>query len=214
MKGKILVSVFGLPFFGVGVWMLYTVSSALVDAGQMQDWVHVEASLTRGGYETHRGDDSYTYEAYAEYNYTFQDDTYTGNRVGLSGGADNIGDYQQDTGRNLSNALSRGDAILVYVDPNEPSSSIIDRGVRWGMIGFQSIFLFVFGGIGLAILIAVWRAGPEKDKANPRFADRPWLLDDDWQSATVRSSSKASMYGVTPQRCSPSCCKSPAVTSR
>ena len=196
MKGKVLISLFALPFFGVGVWMLYSVSSTFVDAFQMQDWVQVEARLRRGGYETHHGDDSNTYEAYASYIYDFQGQTFIGDRVGLFSGSDNIGDSQREIGRNLSNAHSRGESILVYVNPEEPSDSIIDRGIRWGMIGFKSIFLFVFGGVGLGLLIAVWRAGPAKDKTDSRFADQPWLLDDAWQFATIRSSSKSSMYGV------------------
>jgi len=196
MKGKIFGTLFALPFFSVGVWMLWSVTNSFISVYEMQDWVQTEARLSRGGYDTRRGDDSYTYEAYAEYTYTVEGQSYTANRVSIHNGADNIGDYQQTIGRNLSNAQARGEAILVYVDPENPTSAIIDRGVRWGLIGFKSIFLFVFGGVGLGLLILIWRAPKEKDKTDPKFADSPWLLNDDWQSATVRSNSKASMYGV------------------
>ena len=196
MKGRIIGSLFALPFFGVGVWMLWSVSSTLYDAYQMQDWVQVEARLSSAGYRTHSGEDSDTYEAYATYSYAYQGQRYTGRRVSLAEGADNIGDYQRDIGRNLSRAQASGEAILVYVDADNPADSIIDRGVRWGLIGFKSIFLFVFGGVGLGLLILIWRAPKEKDKADPRYADQPWLLNDDWQSETIRSNSKASMYGV------------------
>ena len=196
MKGRILVSLFALPFFGVGVWMLWSVSSTLYDAYQMQDWVQVEARLSAAGYRTHSGEDSDTYEAYATYHYVVQGQTYRGDRVGLAKGADNIGDYQRDIGRNLSRAQTSGEAILVYVDPNDPSQSVIDRGVRWGLMGFKSIFLFVFGGVGLGLLILTWRAPKDKDHSDPRYADAPWLLNDDWQTETIRSNSKRSMYGV------------------
>jgi hypothetical protein len=196
MKGKIFMSIFALPFFGTGVWMLWSVSSVFIDAFQMQDWVQVDAQLLSGGYTSHRGDDSYTYEAYARYTYDIQGQTFVADRVGLSGGSDNIGDYQQEIGSNLSRAHAGGESIIVYVDPNDPSQAIIDRGIRWGMVGFKSIFLFVFGGVGLGLLIFTWRAAKEKDTSDPRYADSPWLLDDDWQTATIRSSSKASMYGV------------------
>jgi len=190
------MSIFALPFFGTGVWMLWSVSNVFVDAFQMQDWVQVEARLLSGGYTSHRGDDNYTYEAYARYTYDVQGQTFVADRVGLSSGSDNIGRYQQEMGNNLSRAHTGGESILVYVDPNDPSQAIIDRGVRWGMVGFKSIFLFVFGGVGLGLLIFTWRASKEKDKSDPRYADSPWLLDDDWQTETIRSSSKASMYGV------------------
>lgn len=196
MKGKILVSLFALPFFGIGVWMLWSVSNEFLDAYQMQSWVQVEARLSSAGYRTNSGEDSDTYEAYAKYSYTYQGKSYVGDRVSIASGGDNIGDYQQDIARELSGAQARGHAILVYVDPNEPSNSIIDRGIRWGLIGFKSIFLFVFGGVGLGLLIFTWRASKEKDESDPKYADKPWLLNNDWQTATIRSSSKTTMYGV------------------
>ena len=196
MKGKILISLFALPFFGTGVWTLWSVSSAFVDASQMQSWVQVEAQLRRGGYESHSGDDSTTYEAYAEYTFHYQGQTFVADRVSIHGGADNIGGYQQDLGRDLSNTLARGEAIYVYVDPDEPSNAVIDRGIRWAVIGFRSIFLFTFGGVGLGLLIFAWRTPAEKDTSEPRYKDSPWLMNDAWQTATVRSGSRASMYGV------------------
>jgi hypothetical protein len=196
MKGKIFVSLFALPFFLVGVWMLWSVSNTLFAAWQMDSWVQTEARLSRGGYETHRGDDSDTHEAFAQYRYTYAGQQHEGDRVSISSGADNIGNYHQDIGYKLKSAAASGDPILVYVDPDEPSHSIIDRGVRWGLLGFKSIFLFVFGGVGLGLLIAAWKAPKEKDQTLPKFQDAPWLLNDKWQTSTIKSSSKSSMYGA------------------
>lgn len=194
MKGRLLGSLFALPFAAVGVWMAWSIGSTLFDAWQMQDWAPVEARLLTAGYETHSGDDSDTYKAYAEYVYEFNGRQYRGQRVGIAGGADNIGDYQQDIGRNLQAAHAAGQAILVYVDPNNPANAVIDRGVRWGLVGFKFIFVIVFGGIGFGLLYAVWRAPAVKDKSDPAYADKPWLLNDDWQSATIRSSSRTAMW--------------------
>ncbi len=196
MKGKIVVTLFALPFFAVGVWMLWSISSTFYDAWQTQDWVPVDANLVRGGYETNSGSDSDTYEAYAEYSYTYGGERYVGDRVSLSDGGDNIGDYQQEIGRRLQSKAASGSTIVVYVDRDAPHESIIDRSVRWGLIGFKSIFLFVFGGVGLGLLIFVWRAAPEKDASQPEYKDSPWLLNDAWQTPTIRSSSKTSMWGA------------------
>jgi len=194
MKGRIFVFLFALPFFGVGVWMGYSAGSNLVDAWQMQDWVAVQGTLHRAGYESHSGDDSYTYEAYADYTYEFGGQQYSNDRVGIAGGADNIGDYQQNTGRHLSGVHSRGETIVVYVDPDEPSEAILDRSVRWGIIGFKAIFLFTFGGVGLGLIIFIFRTPKEKDLSDPKYRDAPWLANDKWQTAVIKSSSKTSMY--------------------
>lgn len=196
MKGKIAVTLFALPFFAVGVWMLWSVSSSFYDAWRMQDWVQVEAQLIRGGYTSNSGSESDTHEAYAEYAYTLGGERYVGDRVSLSDGGDNIGDYQIDMGHRLQRIIANGKTIAIYVDPDAPHDSIIDRDLRWGLMGFKAIFLFVFGGVGLGLLIFAWRTPPEKDASLPEYRDSPWLLNDAWQTPTIRSSSKTAMWGA------------------
>ena len=195
MKGRIFLFLFALPFFGVGAWMGYSIGANLADAWQMKQWEPVQGTLLRGGYETHSGDDSNTYEANAEYTYDFGGQRYTNDRVAIASGADNIGDYQQDMGRYLSGVRSRGERIVVYVNPDKPSEAIIDRSLRWGLTGFKSIFLFTFGGVGLGLIIFVLRAAKEKDLSAPEYRDRPWLANEQWQSAVLKSNSKAAMWG-------------------
>lgn len=196
MKGRIFVSLFALPFFSVGVWMLWSVGATLADAWEIRSWQTVQATIISGGYETHRGDDSDSYEAYADYRYSYDGRQFHSSRVALSSGADNIGSYQEDMGRWLRHAQSNGSPITVYVDPENPGSAIIDRSIRWGLIGFKSIFLIVFGGVGLGLLIAAWKAPNDKDKTLPVFSASPWLMKDAWQTATIKSSSKSAMYGA------------------
>ena len=196
MKSKIFMLLFALPFFGVGVWMTYSIGSNFIDAWQMQGWQPVRAQLSSAGYETHSGDDSDTYEAYARYHFNYNGQVYYGDRVGLSSGADNIGDYQTDMGGRLSRAMSRGDSIVVFVNPADPTESIIDPGVRWGLVGFKSIFLLVFGGVGLGLIIFTFKAPKEKDYAAPEYRDAPWLANDEWQGTGIRSNSRATMWAT------------------
>jgi len=194
MKGKILPLLFALPFFGVGVWMAYSIGSNLLDASRMKQWEPTQATLQRAGYERYSGDDSDTYEAYAQYTYEFGGQIFIGTRVAIAGGADNIGDYQTDLGNRLSRIMSSGDTVTVYVNLDNPSMAIVDPSVRWGLMGFKSIFLFVFGGVGLGLIIFVLRAPKKKDFSAPEFREKPWLANDKWQSALIRSSSKTAMY--------------------
>ncbi len=194
MKARIFLFLFALPFFGVGVWMGYSMAVNLSDAWQMKQWDPVQGTLQRAGYETNSGDESDTYRAFAEYSYEYGGRRYSNDRVGISGGSDNIGDYQQEMGRYLRDLKNRGETVTVYVDTEDPADSIIDRSVRWGMIGFKSIFFLVFGGVGLGLIIAVIRAPQEKDPEDPRFRDAPWLANDKWQTAEIRSDSRATMW--------------------
>lgn len=194
MKGKIFALLFALPFFAIGVFMTWSVGSNLIDASRMGGWEPVPATLQRAGVESHRGDDSNTYEAYASYTYHYGGRQYTAQRVAIAGGADNIGSFQTNLGNRLAQSMSRGDSVTAYVDPAEPSRAVIDRSIRWGLIGFKSIFLFVFGGVGLGIIIFVLRAPKEKDPAAIKYVDKPWLVNDDWQSPQMKSGSKSTMY--------------------
>jgi len=194
MKGKILLLLFALPFTAVGVWAGYSVTTTLFDGWRMQDWAQTEGALVSGGYSTHVGEDSTTYEAYASYTYSAAGVNYTGTRVGIADGADNIGSYQEDLGRSLQRALDEGREVPVYYDPEAPHDAVLDPTIRWGLIGFKSIFLLLFGGVGVGVLIYALRARPAKDAADPAFAETPWLLNDAWQSAEIRSDSRLSMW--------------------
>jgi hypothetical protein len=196
MKGRILMTLFALPFFGVGVWMLWSIGMTFSDAWRMQGWEPVPAQLMTAGYETRSGDDSDTYKAYANYSYRYGGHAYTGDRVGLAGDADNIGSYQADMGNRLGSALARGEPITIWVDPGAPADSIIDRSIRWGLVGFKSIFVFVFGGAGLGLLVYTWTRPKEKDASLIQYQESPWLLNDAWQTPEIRSGSKAAMWGA------------------
>lgn len=196
MKGRIFTSLFALPFAGVGVWMLWSISSTLIDAYEMRDWLPAEAQVLSAGYTTSSGDDSDTYEAYAQYRYYWNGQTFTGERVSVSGGGDNIGDYQTETGNRLSAAQRSGQPITIYVNPEQPFEAIVNRDIRWSMIGFKSIFVLVFGGVGFGLLVAAFLAPKAKDAALPQYASQPWLLNEKWQTETIRSDSKAAMWGA------------------
>jgi hypothetical protein len=194
MKRKLFLILFALPFFGIGLWMLITISLNTFDAWQMQSWESTPARLSNAGYKTHRGDDSDNYEAYADYAYSYHGRDYTNSRVAIAAGADNIGNYQVDLGRRLSDVKNRGELVDIYVNPVNPQDSVIDRDLRWSLIGFKSIFVFAFGGIGLGLIIFTLRAPKAKDMSEPKYKEQPWLANDHWQTATIKSNSKTAMY--------------------
>jgi len=194
MRSRIFMVLFALPFFSIGVWMVWSIGSTFHDAWSMRAWAAVPARVLEGGYETRSGDDSDTYEAYARYAYRYDGRNYEGSRVGLSTGADNLGDYQVDTGRMLGSAAAGNRTITVFVDPAAPERSVIDRTVRWGLVGFKSIFVLLFGGFGLGLLIYAIRGAGGARAAPVATPDKPWLAKPEWQSAEIRSSSRVAMF--------------------
>ena len=195
MKGRIIALLLSLPLLGIGVWMGWSIGNIFNDAWQMRSWQPAPATLTSAGYTTSNGE-SDTWEAYAEYTYQFNGQTYVGNRVTIDAGSDNIGSYQRDTGNRLSGAMSRGESITVWVHPADPSDSIIDRDIRWAIVGFKSIFVLLFGGFGVAFLVGAMLGPRKKDETLPQYKEAPWTLKDEWQTESVRSDSKSSMWAA------------------
>jgi hypothetical protein len=194
MKGKVFMCLAALPFLGIGLWMGSSMFAHVYDAWQMRGWAPVQATVHRGGYETHSGDDADTYEAYADYAYPWNGRQYAGNRVSISAGADNIGDHQRRLGRQLADASSRGIPVTVWIDPADPSVSVIDRSLRWGLIGFKAIFFFVFGGAGVGLLYVALKRGSGVDLPESVATNAPWLARKGWQTPAIRSGSRGTMW--------------------
>lgn len=198
LPGKLLMTLFGLPFAGFGSFMGYSAFDDISDAIRMQSWDEVPAQLQDAGYRTSRGDDADTYEAYASYTYDYGGQNYSGSRVAIAGGADNIGSFQRSLGSRLKRAKQSGQPISVFVNPDKPAEAIVDRSLRGGMIGFKSIFIVLFGGIGFALLIYVWFFSGKGTKKLPDAvrSQSPWLANKAWQNSSISSGSKGTLIGT------------------
>ncbi len=188
------LTAFGAVFFlaGVGIFLWGLVS--IYDAYEARGWQPVEATITHVEQVISRGDDSTTYGVKGSFNYEYQGKRYSSNKLNFYTGTDNIGDYQQDFYRELQQVKNSNLTITAYVNPDNPNEAVIDKSIRWSMLGFQSIFLFVFGGVGLAIIIfgryAKKKAGKEQE-LQQLFPDEPWNWKDEWQTNRFKAATGA-----------------------
>jgi hypothetical protein len=187
------VLLFSLPFAGVGFgFLLFSVIPSLYDGLQMRSWHQTQARVISADLHSYSGD-STTYEAVGVYNYRVADEQYTGSRLGISGGADNIGDWHQRMSSNLHSARINQDTISIYYNPEKPVEAIVDRSPRWALLGFKMIFVLVFGGAGVGLFFWTLR-DHSKIIDTPESVDKPWLGHKEWASATIRSDAKATFY--------------------
>ena len=195
--GRIGLTVFSLPFAGVGVFMAVLLVRSLLAQDEMKSWAKVPATVLESELETHRGDDSTTYEVTARYRYSFERQEYTGTRVGLSTGADNFGSYQQDWAAKLKQHQSSGEPLPAYVDPNNPVDAILDRKLRISMLLFHGLFALVFGGVGFGLLFGSWLGGKKVKQATAleaQYPDEPWNWRADWASGKLESDTRAGLW--------------------
>ena len=189
---------FALPFAAVGVFGLYLALSTLWTWTRTQSWVEVPAQIQSLDLEEHQGDDSTTYKVRATYRYSFGRQDFSGDRVAISGMADNIGSFHQDLYSRLSSA---GNAGTAYVDPAEPSSATLNRDLRWGLLALELGFGLVFGCVGFGFLLGgrygFKKTAQERERA-ARYPGEPWRWRADWADGAIRS--KAASRGRSSAR--------------
>jgi len=196
---RLFFILFGLPFFAVGLFMLYSIITTFYQAQSATKWAVVPAQILDARLDSSYSDGSTSYEAKATYQYQYQGRFYTNSKVGLGamfgdGGSDNIGSYQEDMGHKLQRMYNNNQPIDVFVNPNNPSEAVIDPQIRWAMVGFKLVFVIIFGGVGFGIIIYGVKSACPADAKDPKYQLQPWLADKNWQTSVIRSDAKMTLY--------------------
>jgi hypothetical protein len=186
---------FALPFAAVGVGVGVWLASTLLTYLSARSWVETPAQIIRTDLKVSRGK-STSYQVTAEYAYEFGGRKYHGNRVGLTGGYDNFGSFQQDAYRELDQHKRSKKPFRCFVNPAQPGEAVLYRQLRWEMAAFQMIFVLVFGTVGFGLLIGGSMSFASQ-RTEARLAadhpDSPWMWKADWAAGRIVSSTKKSM---------------------
>src|SRR3712207_3931062 len=90
------MSLLAIPFALVGFFATYWTTKTLVTHTAMRSWIETPATITHAQLKRNRGDDSDTFQVIAKYQYEHQGRRFTGERVSIYGGSDNIGNFQRE----------------------------------------------------------------------------------------------------------------------
>lgn len=120
-------------------------------------WTPVEAVVLTSTVKSHRGDDSTTYSVYIAYRYEVDGRAYEGDRYRFISSS--------SSGREAKAAVVRqhpaGSRITVYIDPADPTESVVLRDAGAGL--YLGLIPIVFALFGFLFLMLVLRAtGPGK----------------------------------------------------
>jgi len=139
--------VFAIPFGAIGFGASWVVWRMYDDSRRAEQWVRVKADLDSFG----RGR--------VAYHYKFNGTEYRGDRLGANaiGGRDNIDTWQDDMFNMLAEAKTAKKPIMVWVNPENPSESMVDRQMRWKLAFFAIPFALGFGGVGVGALFMFFR---------------------------------------------------------
>ncbi len=176
--------------------MGYAIVSSLVKWQAMKSWVEVPAFITQTNLDVNSDSDSTSYKITATYTYTYNDKSYTGSKVSMHSGSDNIGSFHKRTYDQLSKYKNSGEHFRCYVNPANPSESILFRTPRLEKLGFYMIFTLIFGGFGYGLLYGVIRGigtKRQEDQLKSLYQNEPWLWKTQWKDGIIHSQSKSKL---------------------
>ncbi|WP_288484724.1 DUF3592 domain-containing protein, partial [uncultured Acidovorax sp.] len=97
------------------------------------------------------------YGVEVRFRYTMQGQEYRGQRASLHTGNGNASLYYQQLGARLEAAQRTGTPVPVWVNPAQPTESIVDRSLRPGLLALQLGLALAFGAFGGHLLVRMGR---------------------------------------------------------
>ncbi len=138
---------FGLMFLlpGLAISWFFGVRPIL-KVLEARDWEEAPARVLESEVRTHRGSDSTTYSIQISYTYEWGGQTFQSDRYDFWSGSSS--GYQSKA--RVVRQYPRGHEFMAFVNPSNPSESVINREFRWAyaiIAGFSSLFVLVGGGV-------------------------------------------------------------------
>ncbi len=156
-SGKRFLIIFGAVFALFGLIALKPILiTPLQKTNAAKSWNAVSATVVSSKVKSHSDDDGTTYSPYIAYRYEVDGEEYLGDQYTFMGGS--------SSGRGGKTAIVRqypkGHTFNVYVDPDDPTESVIKREASKSLLFGLIPLIFVF--IGIAVIIAGFRAKKAK----------------------------------------------------
>ena len=169
MLGLFMLALFAMPFAAAGLGILLFMTAPMVyDWARMQTWHSVPAQVEAATLQSHKPSKGGTAHSIAvRYRYQVGGVEYTGSRASLTTRADNIGSFQEQLGHRLQGAERTGEPVTVWVNPAQPTESIVDRSLRPGLLALQLGLALAFGGFGGHLLVRMGRTMWVRLRAQP-----------------------------------------------
>ncbi len=198
--GAVFMVVFGLVFGAVALLTVYGISgAALLNVYHAQSWQPAQCQITfsqvlsTGSKGTSRID--------MQYRYVWNDRAYTGARYDFSVGSDNFNSARKEA---IVAQHRPGQTVACFVDPSDPTHSVINRDMRWGYLAgaafgvpFALVPLFILWSLNRARTQARLRLAATIVTRTPAPATAPLFAGASTSSATFPTTLPAASSTMT-----------------
>jgi Protein of unknown function (DUF3592) len=163
LGGKIVGSLFFLPFLALGVWFAALMVWSFSRGARMYAWDPAECLILESGVDEHpeAAEASEAYRFKVLYTYSVRGARYTSERYqpGYTGSSD-LG-----AARRLADHYPRGSRATCYVDPAKPAAAMLRQPSLW--FGFFIFLPLIFIAVGGGGIFALWK--PTGEPMAPRL---------------------------------------------
>ena len=156
-KSTIFLFLFMTPFLGFGIWMGSEAVKTINKVEAAQSWTETPAEVKSCVLSSYRGSKgSRTYCVKGQFAYTVNSKKYHSFQVTFySDGNDNMGNFHQRIFHQLESARLSKKTLPCWVNPENPDEAVLIRELRPEMIGFNLLFVVIFGGAAIGIMSGV-----------------------------------------------------------
>lgn len=130
-----------------GAFVYFILLQPLLMIQAAKDWVPTPCVIVSSEVESHRSDDGYTYSIEITYRYTVDGVEHQSDRYHFMSGS--------SSGRSGKQAVvdryPPGSEAVCYVDPNDPTQAVIERGYTADLLFGLIPLVFVIVGVGLFV---------------------------------------------------------------
>lgn len=156
--------IFGLIFAGVGLAMLKPLTiDPLMTTRDAQNWISVPAIVVSSKVKSSTDDDGTTYSVYIAYQFEIEGKEYYGDRYNLM----SVSSSGYQSKADIVSQYPEGREFNVYVDPDNPEESVINRDVSLSLLFCLFPLPFIIMGL-LVLIFGLRNKTPKLDEAQAR----------------------------------------------
>lgn len=182
---------FGLPFLlaglAVGVFLYFPAVSTWWSA---RGWEEVPCWIEKADLSfSQDSEGAATQKAEASYRYRYAGRSYESSQVSLSGGSDNVGDFQERVHAQIRAFEGTDRPFRCFVNPDKPEQAVLFRDLRWGLLLMVSIFPTIFPLAGALVSIGGWlqsRKAAKISELTAQHPDEPWRWRPEWDGEAIQ----------------------------
>jgi len=167
--GVLFFGVFLLAGLGFSAFFVFPAVKVI----QARSWDPVPCEIVESFVESHAGDDGSTYSVEVRYRYQVDGVSYDGDRYRFLGGSSSGYDSKQE----VVDGLPPGTVTQCWVDPEDPSNVVLDRGFSLAYLIVLFPMVFVAIGVGGIVMVLF---GARRMAARAEVGAPDWLPE--WSS--------------------------------